>query len=85
MWHITQDVHRRTVYRNTHVEKMSGAPGYFGNRAFFLCFLWSENTMQGNSTEFFTRTPPATLFFKASLPGAISMLASALYLSLIHI
>ena len=61
------------------VEKMSGAPGYFGNRAFFLCFLWSENTMQGNSTEFFIRTPPAKLFFKASLPGAVSMLASALY------
>lgn len=35
--------------------------------------------MQGNSTEFFANTPPVRLFFTAALPGAISMLASALY------
>ena len=32
-----------------------------------------------NSTTLFARTSPLKLFFLASLPGAISMLASALY------
>ena len=32
-----------------------------------------------NSTTLFSKTPPLKLFFIASLPGAISMLASALY------
>ena len=32
-----------------------------------------------NSTVLFAKTPPLKLFFLASLPGAISMLASALY------
>lgn len=32
-----------------------------------------------NSTALFAKTPPLKLFFIASLPGAISMLASALY------
>ena len=35
--------------------------------------------MNGNSTELFAKTPPVKLFFLASLPGAVSMLASALY------
>ena len=35
--------------------------------------------MHGNSAELFAQTPPVKLFFKASLPGAVSMLASALY------
>ena len=35
--------------------------------------------MQGNSTELFAKTPPVKLFFIASLPGAVSMLASAVY------
>ena len=35
--------------------------------------------MQANSTELFARTPPMRLFFIAALPGAVSMLASALY------
>ena len=30
-------------------------------------------------TELFSKTPPLKLFFLASLPGAVSMLASALY------
>lgn len=32
-----------------------------------------------NSTVLFSKTPPLKLFFLASIPGAISMLASALY------
>lgn len=32
-----------------------------------------------NSHTLFTRTPPVKLFFMAALPGAVSMLASALY------
>ena len=32
-----------------------------------------------NSTELFSRTSPLKLFFIASIPGAISMFASALY------
>ena len=32
-----------------------------------------------NSNALFARTPPGRLFFKAALPGAVSMLASALY------
>ena len=32
-----------------------------------------------NSTALFSKTPPLKLFFLASVPGAISMLASALY------
>ena len=32
-----------------------------------------------NSTELFSRTSPMKLFFIASIPGAISMFASALY------
>ena len=32
-----------------------------------------------NSTALFAKTPPLKLFFLASLPGAVSMLASALY------
>ncbi len=35
--------------------------------------------MNGSSTELFSRTPPVKLFFTAALPGAVSMLASALY------
>ncbi|HIV02542.1 MAG TPA: MATE family efflux transporter [Candidatus Aphodoplasma excrementigallinarum] len=35
--------------------------------------------MRNNSTALFSKTPPLKLFFLASLPGAISMLASALY------
>ena len=35
--------------------------------------------MDSNSTRLFARTPPVKLFFLASLPGAVSMLASALY------
>lgn len=31
------------------------------------------------STELFSKTPPLKLFFLAAIPGAISMLASALY------
>ena len=31
------------------------------------------------SQTLFTKTPPLKLFFIASLPGAVSMLASALY------
>ena len=32
-----------------------------------------------NSTELFAKTPPAKLFFAAAIPGAVSMMASALY------
>lgn len=32
-----------------------------------------------SSTALFSKTPPLKLFFLASIPGAISMLASALY------
>ncbi len=32
-----------------------------------------------NSTSLFSKTPPLKLFFLASIPGAVSMLASALY------
>lgn len=32
-----------------------------------------------NSTVLFSKTPPLKLFFLASIPGAVSMLASALY------
>ena len=32
-----------------------------------------------NATALFAKTPPFKLFFLASIPGAISMLASALY------
>ena len=32
-----------------------------------------------SSTALFSKTPPLKLFFLASLPGAVSMLASALY------
>ena len=35
--------------------------------------------MRGDSTELFSRTAPGRLFFIAALPGAVSMLASALY------
>ena len=35
--------------------------------------------MRSNSTALFSQTPPLKLFFLASIPGAISMLASALY------
>lgn len=35
-----------------------------------------------NSTALFSKTPPLKLFFLASIPGAISMLASALYQTL---
>ena len=35
--------------------------------------------MDSNSTRLFARTPPVKLFFLAPLPGAVSMLASALY------
>ena len=35
--------------------------------------------MDSNSTRLFARTPPVKLFFLASLPGAVSMLSSALY------
>lgn len=35
--------------------------------------------MNGNSTELFAKTPPVKLFFIAAIPGAVSMLASALY------
>ena len=35
-----------------------------------------------NSSALFSKTPPVKLFFLASLPGAISMLASALYQTL---
>ena len=35
-----------------------------------------------NSTVLFSKTPPLKLFFPASIPGAISMLASALYQTL---
>ena len=35
-----------------------------------------------NSTVLFSETPPRKLFFLASIPGAISMLASALYQTL---
>ncbi len=35
-----------------------------------------------NSTVLFSKTPPLKLFFLASIPGAISMLASALYQTL---
>lgn len=38
--------------------------------------------MDGNSTALFARTPPIKLFFLAALPGAVSMLASALYQTL---
>ena len=32
-----------------------------------------------NSTELFSKTSPLKLFFTASIPGAVSMFASALY------
>ena len=32
-----------------------------------------------NSDILFSKTPPVKLFFTAALPGAVSMLASALY------
>ena len=32
-----------------------------------------------NSDTLFSKTPPVKLFFIASIPGAVSMLASALY------
>ena len=32
-----------------------------------------------NSAALFSKTPPLKLFFLASLPGAVGMLASALY------
>ena len=32
-----------------------------------------------NTNDLFTKTPPLKLFITAALPGAISMLASALY------
>ena len=35
-----------------------------------------------SSTTLFSKTPPLKLFFLASLPGAVSMLASALYQTL---
>ena len=35
-----------------------------------------------NSTALFSKTPPFKLFLLASIPGAISMLASALYQTL---
>ena len=35
-----------------------------------------------NSTVLFSKTPPLKLFFLASIPGAINMLASALYQTL---
>ena len=35
-----------------------------------------------NSTVLFSKTPPVKLFFIAAFPGAISMLASALYQTL---
>ena len=35
-----------------------------------------------NSTNLFSKTPPLRLFFLAALPGAVSMLASALYQTL---
>lgn len=35
-----------------------------------------------NSVELFSKTPPLKLFFLASVPGAVSMLASALYLTI---
>ena len=35
--------------------------------------------MRNNSKALFSKTPPLKLFFLASLPGAIGMLASALY------
>lgn len=38
--------------------------------------------MNGNSTALFSKTPPVRLFFTAALPGAVSMLASALYQTL---
>ena len=38
--------------------------------------------MDGNSATLFAKTPPIKLFFLAALPGAVSMLASALYQTL---
>lgn len=35
-----------------------------------------------NSASLFSKTPPLKLFFLASIPGAVSMLASALYLTI---
>ena len=35
-----------------------------------------------NSNALFAKTPPLKLFFIASIPGAVSMLASALYQTL---
>ena len=38
-----------------------------------------EEGIDMKSTALFSKTPPLKLFFLASIPGAVSMLASALY------
>ena len=40
---------------------------------------WKGKGVFMDSTELFSKTPPLKLFFLAAIPGAISMLASALY------
>ena len=69
---------------------MSGAPGYSqDNRALFLYagpqihfVLKGLGRPDMNSNALFAKTPPLKLFFIASIPGAVSMLASALYQTL---
>ena len=58
--------------------KTSGAPG-FTPRAFFALNITKRTDKMRDSTELFAKTPPRRLFFIAAMPGAVSMLASALY------
>lgn len=44
--------------------------------------LQGKQSMSMRSNELFIKTPPLKLFFIASIPGAVSMLASALYYTL---
>ena len=68
------------MYRNTHGRiRCRVRPVILYNQALFLAENERMCKMDSNSTELFARTPPVKLFFIASLPGAVSMLASALY------
>ena len=55
----------------------------FNNRAhpFYIYpyFYHAKGDLHTRSTTFFSKTPPLKLFLMASVPGAISMLASSLY------
>ena len=55
----------------------------FNNRAhpfyIYSYFYHAKGDLHTRSTTFFSKTPPLKLFLMASVPGAISMLASSLY------